>query len=410
MRVLFFMIFFLCFRLAATGQNYIDSLDSQLLQYYNKNEIPGFGVFFISGNQNYFINGYGYQDESSKLPYTEHTIQNIGSISKTIISVLLMKLVEQGDLNLDDDINKYIDLEIKNPHYPESKITLRHLATHTSSLLDGEDDFLIEKSYLFSEKLHYENGIVPLDYKDLFEIYNQNTFMDMWQFLKNTYSVNQKWYDLKNFCDCEPGTEYHYSNMASTLLAHIIEKVSRKPYYILAHETIFGPLKMNESFWTFEGISKKHLSRNHLSSGFLLPHYRLITYPDGGLHTSLSDFSKYIREMLNGLNGEGILLSSSSYKEIFTNQYSHSLFNNLSRKKHGGLFWTLNEDGDNISANGADPGIASYVLMTTESNLAIYIIMNKSIDGNELVLDEFKSIRGILFRYAGKIKNQVDQN
>ena len=133
---------------------------------------------------------------------------------------------------------------------------------------------------------------------------------------------------------------------------------------------------MNNSYWTLNAIPKKNLANLYLSNGLNIPHYQLITYPDGGLFTCVSDFALYLKEMIKGINGEGKLLNASSYKEIMSNQLTEANFPNSQFKKSKGLLWNVNKEGDNISMNGADPGILTYTILTTQGNMGIVIFMN----------------------------------
>src|SRR6185436_9845830 len=69
-------------------------------------------------------------------PFTPNTIMNVGSIAKPFTGVALMRAVQEGKLSLDEDINAYLPFRVVNPYYPMEKITLRHLATHTSGITD----------------------------------------------------------------------------------------------------------------------------------------------------------------------------------------------------------------------------------------------------------------------------------
>ena len=73
--------------------------------------------------------GYGYADVQNKIENTPQTKYRIGSITKTVVATSILQLQEQGKLNIQDNVNKYI------PSFPENKnITLYHLLTHTSGL------------------------------------------------------------------------------------------------------------------------------------------------------------------------------------------------------------------------------------------------------------------------------------
>jgi CubicO group peptidase (beta-lactamase class C family) len=73
----------------------------------------------------------------NKIPMTDKTIQNIGSISKTITATAVMQLWEKGKFKLDDDVNGYLPFKERNPYFPDDPITFRELLTHKSSIKDG---------------------------------------------------------------------------------------------------------------------------------------------------------------------------------------------------------------------------------------------------------------------------------
>ena len=102
-------------------------LSEELLQIYSQGHINGFSVAIVGPDSQLYAHGFGYSDVSENKPYTAHT---------TFIGVALMKARELGKLDLDDPINKYLPFEVVNPHEPSEPITIRHLATHTSSIKD----------------------------------------------------------------------------------------------------------------------------------------------------------------------------------------------------------------------------------------------------------------------------------
>ena len=70
-------------------------------------------------------------------PVTDRSLFRIASISKLVVVVAVMKLVEEGRLNLDEDVNKHLGWSLRNPNFPNTPITLRYLLSHQSSLTDG---------------------------------------------------------------------------------------------------------------------------------------------------------------------------------------------------------------------------------------------------------------------------------
>ena len=404
------MKFLLCFMLLywsispnSFAQNHADSLTVRLSKIVEDSPLVGIGVAIVSKDSLLYKNGFGYANLAHHIPYTDHTLQNIGSISKTLISLALLKCVEHGQLQLDDPINTYLPFKVFNPYFPNTPITIRMLATHTSSLTDGEDDLLIEKSYLLTQKTNFTKADLPEGYYELYEIYNKNVPLSMGQFLHRVYCPEGEWYDAANFSDKAPGTAYKYTNIGATLLAYIIETVTAEKFATFTQTQILDPLQMYHSRWDLDQVDPKHLTSLYLSNGQLIPHYRLITYPDGGLITSVADFSLYLMEMIRGLAGESQLLSQSSFKEMMSNQLTKDRFPNSEFTKSRGMNWNVNPEGDNIGANGADPGVTTYTLLTTSGNLGIVIFSNLNLYDNEKAESAFFQIRNTLLQYSGKL-------
>ena len=402
-KIVFVMLFQFSACCVIFGQNYTDSLTIELQELVDKSEIPGFGVSIVTMDEVLFAKGFGYSNVEEKSDYNSQTIQNIGSITKMTIAVSLMQLVEQGMLKLEDDINKHLPFKITNPNHPNEIITIRQLATHTSSLTDGPDDMTLEKTYLFSEAIDFKKDQLPDGYFEYFEIYKTNQKMSLNKFLHNTFCPHGEWYHESNFLATTPGTTYQYSNLGTALLALIIEEISDQTFAHYTKEHIFDKLEMENTHWKLKEISSKQLASVYMSNGQLIPNYESITYPDGGLYTSVTDFSKFLQDMIKGINGNGQLLKPESYKLMMSNQLVEPYFPKTEFKKSKGLLWDVNKDGDNISANGSDPGIDTYLLFTTAGNIGILMFKNSNSYGNEQMEKDFFKIRGILFKYVSKL-------
>lgn len=385
------------------SQDFKDTLETDLTELINNSDIPGLGVAIVSLDSVLYLNGFGFADIEKKIPYTDQTLQNIGSVSKTFIAVALMQMVEQGKIKLDNNINEYLPFKVVNANFPDSLITVRMLAAHTGGLTDGKEDMLIEKSYLFSEKTNFKKEDLPEGYSEMFEIYNNNKPVTLEKFLFNFYSPEGEWYDSTNFLSVPPGCEYNYTNAGATLLAFIIEQVSGESFNEYTRKNIFVPLGMNDTHWSYLNADSSHFASLYMPNKTKIPHYSLITYPDGGLVTNVNDLSKYLMEMIKGINGESKLLTLSSFKEMMSNQLTKENFPEGNFEVHKGLIWDVSKDGNNIGMNGADPGVFTYVLFTTEGNAGIIIFFNISFYEIDSFEKDFKMIRSILMSNAGKL-------
>jgi CubicO group peptidase (beta-lactamase class C family) len=382
-----------------------DSLTSQLMGIYKDNHINGFSVAIVNQNGTLYEKGIGFSDIQSKTLYTENTIQNIGSVSKTLIAISLLKAQELGKLNLDDPINKYLPFKVQNPSHPKEQITIRHLATHTSSILDTE--FYDQKSYVLKDTLLEPN--LSLE-KENFN--TPSTKIPMLDFLKKVLSKDGDWYKAKEgFSKNKPGEIYEYSNVGATLAAAIVEIAVKKPYNEFTTEYILEPLKMNSSGWSFETIDLAKHSKLYSDVNTELPYYSLITYPDGGLLTNMTDFGKYLTELIKGYMGKGTILQKNSYKQLFQEQLTG---NNLPErdKEEGydseynvGIFMGFTREGM-IGHSGGDPGIASYMFFNPKTKIGRILMINTSVMNSDGV-DEFYKIWNTAGEYEDKLTKNI---
>jgi len=122
---------------------------------YEKDAIIGFSVAVVDEKGLLYDKGFGFTDIERKKAYTSNTIQNIASISKTLIAISLLKAQELGKLDINDPINNYLPFKIVNPNHPEVPILIKHLAYHTSSITDLDE--IYAKSYVLTKNEHADN-------------------------------------------------------------------------------------------------------------------------------------------------------------------------------------------------------------------------------------------------------------
>lgn len=373
-----------------------DSLTNELNEILKQGHINGFGVAIVNQDTTLYTRGFGYADVKEKTLYTANSIQNIASVSKTLIGVALLKAQEMGKLNLDDPIETYLPFKVFNSSHPDEKITIRHLATHTSSILDT--DVYNNKSYILKDQ---QEGV---NFDGLNEQFNApETKIPLPDFLENILSENGRWYQLEGFSKNKPGEIFEYSNIGATLAALILEIAVGSPYDEFTREHILNPLKMDDSGWSFQEIQLSKHSKLYASPNDELPMYSLITYPDGGLITSVSDFSKYLNEIIKGYFGKGTLLKKESYKELFREQLTAESFlerdeeDDFDDEYNTGIFMGFTPRGY-IGHTGGDPGVAIYMFFNPKTQLGRILIINTSVRDSEGV-KEFYDIWNTLLDY-----------
>ena len=386
-----------CVLLTAQNQNNFEVLDAELTGISKLGLIKGYGVAIITKDSTLFSKGYGFSDVENELPFTQNSVQNIASVSKTFIGIALMKAQEMGKLNLDDPISDYLDYEIINPHYPETPIRIRHLATHTGTILDT--DLYDEQSYYV---LSSEDLKLPVVKSIGEDFKNPETKVSMGAYLKNFLSSDGIWYKKKNFLKKKPGTQYKYSNVGATLAAHVLEKATGVPYHEFTRTYVFEPLQMNATGWSFETIDASERTKLYTEKGEVIPNYSLVTYPDGGVSTNLDNFGLYLQELMLGYIGEGTLLTSASYKELYTQQLPAKEMpkdpNRYDDEFNSGIFMAFTPVGW-IGHTGGDPGVSTFMFFDPKTGLGHIVMLNTSLSRESIdqqLIPIFKALQKVL--------------
>ncbi len=380
-----------------SGAAQIDSktLEQNLITIQSQSNLPGFAVSIIKNDKIEFSKGFGYADKATKTPFTSETILPIGSVSKTFIGFSIMKAIDLGYFTLETDINSILPFQIINPYQPNEIITIRHLVTHTSSLIDNTK-FRIAGYGL--EK-------VPK--------------ISLADFLKNYFTKDRKMYEKSNFSKLKVGTNYQYSNIASALAAYIIEVKANMSFADFSKKHIFEPLQMTNSHWFYEdAFANKYATLyqtdkpDYPSDGLLnkdnsLKTYSCSTYPDGSLKTNASDLTNYLIEMQKGYEGKSILLSKNSYETLFKKQFNESnMPKSMDLKEpNRAIFWAYNKK-DKLVHTGSDPGVASFVSIDPQTKICKILLLNTALDGqdNDITVSNFKKIIVEIEKFENKLK------
>ncbi len=383
--ILLFKLFVIQF-VNTTAQSPYNILHTNLLKIQKESNLPGFAITIIKSDTVLFSKGYGFANIEKKQPYTIETIQPVGSVSKTFIALALMKSIELGYFTLETDINDVLPFQITNPKFPNEIIKIKHLATHTSSLIDNETIYM--------------NKVYQLGNKPTIELND---------FLKNYYNKGGKYYSLNNFDSSIVGTTYNYSNIASALMAYIIEFKSKMKFTEFTKKYIFKPLKMNNTDWFYNqklvgnyatlyqvNNAESTLEKKLLNKNKSLKTYTLITYPDGSLKTSVNDLTLYLRAMIKGyFTNDTLIIGKQSYKTLFAKQFTMETMpiNMDAKELNRGIFWAYSTKGD-IRHSGSDPGILALISFNPITKIGRIITLNASIEGgdNAKTLGYFKRI------------------
>jgi CubicO group peptidase (beta-lactamase class C family) len=381
--------------LSAECQTAGDSLTRELNRMYSRSDLPGFCVVIVNKDSVLYENGFGYADLTAKTPFTSHTLENIGSVSKLFIAVSIMKGIDSGYFDLETNINDVLPFAVGNPYFNDS-IKLRHLVNHTSTIRD------VRRKYVRSYVLTGNNTHYPFLKYFLLSLYTRNrSAHTLKDFLYAYCNDRGAWYSKRNFVKRRPGEAYSYSNIAASLAAYMIEVKSKMSFADYCTKYVLEPLGMKHSTW-FKSTDSAALNAtlyDHHNHAY--PDYSLITYPEGGLHSSGQDLSTFLMEMMRGCYGESRLLHKEGFQQMFAPAFQASRYpSNVDtvNEANRGVFWILYNDG-RIGHDGNDPGVSTYVYFYPAKGLG-YVFMTNKMDNNSRLFEQDQRILETLERFG----------
>lgn len=261
-------------------------LDAWLPWKIQYDRIPGLAVGVVHNGKLVYQKGFGNADVESKIAVTPKTCFRIASISKTFTAVAIMQLVEEGKINLDDRVEKYLPwFKAQTKDFDSSNITIRQVLSHTGGIFrDGNTP-------------HWENDKFP----------------DLAGLKK---SISNKTVVFENL------TKFKYSNLGFALLGEIIKKASGLDYneYVTKHiikkigmERTVPDFKNEHEEWLAKGYSRPIPNKERE----VFPYSETKAYaPAAGFISNISDLAKYIAALSLKRKEANALVGKESKKEM----------------------------------------------------------------------------------------------
>jgi CubicO group peptidase (beta-lactamase class C family) len=322
-----------------------------------RGNIAGATISVVANGQIVFAKGYGFANVKTRRPVlAEQTLFRVGSISKTFTWTAVMQLVQAGKLDLDRDVNAYLDFRI--PEKFGKPITLRNLMTHTPGFEDtilraqvrSPSDFVPYRQYLIA---HLPAEIFP------------------------------------------PGKVVAYSNYGAMLAGYIVQRVSGETYddYIARH--ILQPLGMTHS--TFEQPLPSALAKD-LATGYLkasddtpAPFEYLEVAPAGALSATAVDMAHFMIAQLQGGSYDGASIMSPQ-----TTQLMHTPQSRMAPGMNGFDLGFYQENRNGLSIIGHEGDTTSFhsdMHLLLDEHVGFFISLNSVGEGAAT-----EDVRGGVFR------------
>ncbi|WP_233509383.1 serine hydrolase domain-containing protein [Pedobacter chinensis] len=258
----------------------------------------GASVAVVKKGKIIYTHSFGLKDLERNIPLTDQDIFRIASISKSFSATSIMQLVEAGKLSLDNDFGDLVGFKIRNPKYPDQKITLRMALSHTSSLNDSQ-------------------GYLNLD------LINPDK--------------NPNW--AKCYNDYLPGTKFDYCNLNFNLIGTIIEKKSGERFDDYVKNHVLKPLGLyggycidsldstrfvklyeyNPNDRKFTPSPTAYAPRRTEIQHYVMGYSTPIFSPTGGMKISATDLARYMIMHMNYGKSNGVkIISKKSAKLMQT--------------------------------------------------------------------------------------------
>ncbi len=321
--------------LAQSDAQLSSALTENIKQRISSGDNPSIAIGIVDANGMRYFN-YGTSKKEGD-PVTEHTIYEIGSITKVFTAILLTQQVIDDKVALEDPIDKFLPASVKVTVKGEDKITLAHLSDHTSGLP------------------RMPNNFTPANPNNPFADY---TDQQLYDFL-SSYTPSRN-----------VGEAYEYSNLAQGLLGNILAKNVKLSYEELMKQRIAKPLEMGETVIVLDKEIKQRLAIGH-REGDEVENWDINTLAGAGaIRSSTADMLKFLKANLD--------LDSSPLKDAMA--MTHQKRHNKAGAEGVGLGWHIKQSdvGDILWHNGGTGGYRAFAGFNKETGTGVVVLTNST--------------------------------
>ena len=317
-----------------------EQLEPVITQVMQQASMPGFAIAVVENQKIVYSAGFGVRNLKSKELMTSSSLFHMASITKPFVATSIMQLWEQGKIDLDAPVVKYLPyFRLADERY--KRITVRQMLSHISGMPDVQD-------YEW-DKPQYDDGALE-------------------RFVR---SISDR------ALIAEPGARMQYSNMAFEVLGDVIAKVSGMTFEDYVKRNILEPVGMKSSTLLVKQTDPQLLSSPHVQNSQydvevskVFPYNRMHS-PSSTLYSNVLDMSRWaIANMNRGeLDGKRFL-KASTYDLMW--KPAAEQFQQI------GISWFLNKYKDNavVTHSGGDTGFVSNLVLLPEKKIAVVMMSN----------------------------------
>jgi len=348
MRVYLFTALTVCLAFSGTSsatdfetlelEQYIDGV---ITEQMIANEIPGVTISVVKDGELIFSKGYGYADLGSMIPVSpDSTLFRIGSVSKLFVWTSVMQMVEKGELDLNENVNSYLE-EFQIPETFVEPITLAHLLTHTPGFEEQELGVFVSDSSHMAPLGAYLEEYMPARVRP-------------------------------------PGELSSYSNYGTALAAYIVQEKSGMPFHGYVEANILQPLGMHMSSFLQPppGLADLMATGYVVQNGMRIPQeFEWIqAYPAGSMSSTADDMASFmIAHLQNGRYLDQVILGEETAVDMHSLHFTHD-------PRVNGWTWgfmQLNMGTDSLIWHGGDTYVFhSAIFLLPEEGLGVFVAYN----------------------------------
>jgi CubicO group peptidase (beta-lactamase class C family) len=329
-------------------------LEPKINDEISKGHVPGFAIGVVKNGNLIYAKGFGVARLGTNTPVTTKSLFHMASVTKTFVATAIMQLVEQGKIDLDAPLTKYLPyFKLNDERYRDIKI--RQMLSHTSGIPDTVDYHWDKPEYDAGALERYVRSIA--DEKLVFA----------------------------------PGEKFGYSNTAYEVLGDVVAKVSGESFEDYVQHHILTPLGMKDSTLLVREANAQLLTSPHVFENEKLVVSKVFPYnrahaPSSTLYSSIDDMSRWAMANLNHgeLDGKRILK-----KETAESMWRPVVDAPVLKLKEG-ISWFTTESGGHhfVLHSGGDVGFESLVVLAPDDSIAV-VAMSNLADSDEDYVEEF---------------------
>jgi CubicO group peptidase (beta-lactamase class C family) len=330
----------------------VATLSREIPQEMDAAHVMGLSIALVDGDRTVWARGFGWANRSGRVPVTANTLFHIGSSSKTMAAAAVMQLVQQGRVDLDAPLSRYVPGFSLLPRFPGSTITVRSVLDMHSGIPGDIDNGSVTTG-----------GPYP-GYRD---------------FLLGALA--------REFAERPVNTAWAYSNSGYVLLQNLVEHVTGQNFYTYTHEHLFAPMGMSSTTFDDASVPGAALSRGYAPVAGADGAVRVLEQPReyvnavaaGSVVSSATDMAAYLKTMIaRGAAPGGRILSASTVQEMITPQTDLPL--DIAPFRQGLGWWVGDEPnawmGKAIYWNGDTVNFHTFMRWLPALGLGVYVSVN----------------------------------